>query len=95
MPNNNILTGNWMSNLSGTNGWADMFTDYGGSGPPTTASPGCAVGGKMDGNDPSSTTYTCTFGGQNSSNNGSNGLILVRWKLTSGQSITAMSFSGT
>jgi hypothetical protein len=92
MPNNNTGAGNWMSNLSGTNGWADMLTDYGGSGPPTTLSPGCAVGGKMDKNDPSSTTYTCTFGGQNSSFNG-NGLILVRWKLISGQQITAMSFS--
>jgi hypothetical protein len=39
-------------------------------------------------------TFTCTFGTESSSND-SNDRILIRWKLTSGQSITAMSFSAT
>jgi hypothetical protein len=80
---------NWTGSLSGTNGWADMFQAYRGSGVPTTAEPGCSSGGVMT---KSSGTFTCTFGTESSTND-TNNRILVRWKLTSGQSITAMSFS--
>jgi hypothetical protein len=80
----------WMGSLSGTNGWANMLQVYKGSGVPTTADPGCSSGGVMT---KSSGTFTCTFGTESSTND-SNNRILVRWKLTSGQSITEMSFSG-
>ena len=85
MPDNST----WTSSLSGTNGWASMFTAYRGAGVPTTAEPGCATGGNMGG---SSGTFTCTFGTESSSND-SNNRILVRWRLDAGDSITAMSFS--
>jgi hypothetical protein len=39
-------------------------------------------------------SFKCTFGGESSSNDLSN-RILVRWKLTSGQAITAMAFSAS
>ena len=78
----------WTTGLNNTNGWADMFTAYGGSGVPRNASPGCAFAGNMTG---SSGTFTCVFGTESSSNG--NGKILVRFKLNSGQSITNISFS--
>ena len=78
----------WTTGLSNTNGWANMFTAYGGSGVPRNASPGCAFAGNMTG---SSGTFTCVFGTESSSNG--NGKILVRFKLNSGQSITNISFS--
>ena len=87
MPDNST----WTTSLSGTNGWADMFAAYRGSGVPTTAESGCSTGGLMDTN---GGTFTCTFGTESSSND-SNNRILIRWKLTSGQSITSMSFTST
>jgi hypothetical protein len=87
MPDNSA----WTTSLSGTNGWADMFQAYRGAGIPTSAEPGCSSGGLMD-NDGG--TFTCVFGTESSSND-SNNRILIRWKLTSGQSITGMSFSAT
>jgi hypothetical protein len=87
MPNNST----WTSSLSGTNGWADMFQAYRGAGVPTSAEPGCSSGGAMNGN---SGTFTCVFGTESSSND-SNNRILIRWRLNSGQSITAMSFTST
>ena len=81
----------WTSSLSGTNGWASMFAAYRGSGVPTSGEPGCASGGNMSG---SSGTFTCVFGTESSSND-SNNRILIRWRLDSGDSITAMSFSAT
>ena len=87
MPDNST----WTTSLSGTNGWADMFAAYRGSGVPTTAEPGCSSGGLMDTN---GGTFTCTLGTESSSND-SNNRILIRWKLTSGQSITSMSFTST
>jgi hypothetical protein len=42
----------------------------------------------------SSGTFTCVFGTSSSSGD-LNNRILIRWKLNSGQSITAMSFSNT
>ena len=87
MPNNSA----WTTSLSGTNGWADMFQAYRGAGVPTSGEPGCSSGGLMDNN---VGTFTCVFGTESSSND-SNNRILIRWKLTSGQSITAMSFTST
>ena len=87
MPDNS----SWTTSLSGTNGWADMFQAYRGAGIPTTAEPGCSSGGLMDNN---GGTFTCVFGTESSSND-SNNRILIRWKLTSGQSIASMSFSAT
>lgn len=87
MPDNSA----WTSSLSGTNGWADMFQAYRGAGIPTSAEPGCSSGGLMTS---SGGTTVCVFGTESSSND-SNNRILIRWKLTSGQSITGMSFSAT
>ena len=87
MPDNSA----WTTSLSGTNGWADMFQAYRGAGIPTSSEPGCSSGGLMDSN---GGTFTCVFGTESSSND-SNNRILIRWKLTSGQSITGMSFSAT
>ena len=87
MPDNS----SWTTSLSGTNGWADMFQAYRGAGIPTSSEPGCSSGGLMDNN---GGTFTCVFGTESSSND-SNNRILIRWKLTSGQSITGMSFSAT
>ena len=84
MPDNS----SWTTGLSNTNGWADMFTAYGGSGVPRNVSPGCAQGGVMSGGNGN---YQCVFGTETSSNG--NGKILVRFKLTSGQSIANISFS--
>ena len=85
MPDNTA----WVNSLTGTNGWADMFQAYRGSGVPTTAEPGCSSGGVMDNNGGS---FTCVFGTESSSNDANN-RILVRWKLTQGQQINTMSFS--
>ena len=87
MPQNSA----WTTSLSGTNGWANMFQAYKGSGIPTSAEPGCSSGGLMDNN---GGTFTCVFGTESSSNDTGN-RILIRWKLTSGQSITSMSFTST
>ena len=87
MPDNS----SWTTSLSGTNGWADMFQAYRGAGIPTSAEPGASSGGLMTSN---GGTTTCVFGTESSSND-TNNRILIRWKLTSGQSITSMSFSAT
>ena len=87
MPDNST----WQTSLSGKNGWADMFQAYRGAGVPTTAEPGCSSGGLMDNN---GGTFTCVFGTESSSND-SNNRILVRFKLTNGQSISDISFSDT
>ena len=77
----------WTTGLSNTNGWADMFDLYAGSGNPNNIDNGCAFGTAMSG---SSGTFTCVFGEESSSNG--NNKILVRFKLTSGQSITNIKF---
>jgi len=87
MPDNST----WTTSLSGTNGWADMFQAYKGSGVPTTAEPGCSSGGVMDTN---GGTFTCVFGTESSSND-SNNRVLIRFKLTSGNSISDISLSDT
>ena len=78
----------WTTGLSNTNGWADMFDAYSGAGNPNNADNGCAFGTVMSG---SSGTFTCVFGTESSSNG--NNKILVRFKLTSGQSISSLSFT--
>ena len=77
----------WTTGLSNTNGWADMFDAYSGAGNPNNADNGCAFGTVMSG---SSGTFTCVFGEESSSNG--NNKILVRFKLTSGQSISNIKF---
>ena len=78
----------WTTGLSNTNGWADMFDAYSGAGNPNNADNGCAFGTVMSGG---TGTFTCVFGEESSSNG--NNKILVRFKLTSGQSITNVRFT--
>ena len=85
MPDNS----NWTTGLSNTNGWADMFVAAPASGVPRNGNDGCSSGGAMNG---SSGTFACVFGTESSTND-TNNRILVRFKLTSGQSITSMSFA--
>ena len=87
MPDNST----WTTGLSATNGWANMFASYAGAGVPNNANPGCATGGVMDTN---GGTFTCTFGTESSSND-SNNRVLIRFKLTSGNSISDISLSDT
>ena len=82
----------WTTGLSDTNGWANMFTAYSGSGVPRNAAPGCASGTVMSG---SSGTFKCVFGTESSSNATSPYRILIRWRLDVGDSITAMSYTAT
>jgi len=78
----------WTTGLSNTNGWADMFDAYSGAGNPNNADNGCAFGTVMSGG---SGTFTCVLGEESSSNG--NNKILVRFKLTSGQSISNIRFT--
>jgi hypothetical protein len=87
MPDNST----WTTGLSATNGWADMFQAYIGAGVPNNANPGCASGGVMGTN---GGTFTCVFGSESSSND-SNNRVLIRFKLTSGNSISDISLSDT
>lgn len=87
MPNNT----QWNTSLSGTNGWADMFQAYRGSGIPNSALPGCAFAGNMTGG---TGTFTCVFGTESSSNDVFN-RILIRIRLDSGDQINTLSFSNT
>lgn len=80
------------SKTTSANGWYSMSTLYGGSGFPgdmagANGSLGCALGQVASG----SGSFTATFGTL-SSTNSSNNLILVRFKLNAGQSISALSF---
>jgi hypothetical protein len=83
------------SYASPTNGWVSMATAYAGSGVPGTGtggngSVGCALGGTATLNTSSTYNLTATFGTVSSSASTSNE-IYVRIKLTSGQSISALS----
>jgi hypothetical protein len=90
------LPGSSIDNTSTLNGWLDMSTPYAGSGKPGAGVGGnglngCALGGPVTLN--SSVTNhrkTCTFGTVSSSDTGTNE-IYVRIKLTSGQSVSALS----
>ena len=90
------LPGSSIDTSSGINGWMDMSTAYAGSGHPGTnsggnGSNGCALGGTATLNSlVTNGSYTCTFGDVSSSSTATNE-IYVRIKLTSGQSVTALS----
>lgn len=73
-------------------GWWDAFKPYDGAGVPGETGDslaGCALGTVMNG---AGGAFVITFGTQTSSNSTGN-TILVRFKLTAGQSITALAFS--
>ena len=73
---------------SATNGWVSMASAYGGSGVPSS---GCALGGVVTLNSAvSAHSKTCTFGTVSTSDTGTNE-VYVRIKLTSGQTVTALS----
>ena len=94
------LPGSNIDTYSTLNGWLDMSIAYSGAGAPganTTApaagngSNGCALGGVVTLNSSvSAHSKTCTFGTVSSSDTATNE-IYVRIKLTSGQSVTALS----
>jgi hypothetical protein len=72
-----------------TNGWVSMATAYGGAGVPSS---GCALGGVVTLNSAvTNHRKTCTFGSVSSSDPGLTNEIYVRIKLTSGQTVTALS----
>lgn len=82
-----------------TNGWWDMTTAYAGVGVPGTGagangSTGCAVAGSVPTNSAiNNQRYTCTFGTESAAN-ATNNIILVRIGLASGDTVTALSFTG-
>jgi hypothetical protein len=92
------LPGSVMDTTSSINGWMDMSTPYAGSGHPGVntggnGSNGCALGGNAVLNTlVTATGYTCTFGDVSSSSTATNE-IYVRIKLTSGQSVSALSLT--
>jgi hypothetical protein len=81
---------------SPTNGWLNAAAAYAGSGVPGTGtggngSNGCAVGGNATLNSNGTYDINVTFGSVNTSSAGNNGHeVYVRVKLTSGQSLTAL-----
>jgi hypothetical protein len=92
------LPGSTIDSTSGLNGWLDMSTAYAGSGIPGSdtgnggnGSDGCALGGTAPLNsNQTNKAVTATFGTVSSSSTATNE-IYIRIKLTSGQSITALS----
>jgi hypothetical protein len=91
------LPGSVIDSSSGANGWIDMTTAYSGSGYPGINAPGngsdgCSLGGVVVPNvSTASVSKTCTFGTVSSSDTAT-GEIYVRIALTSGQSVTGLSF---
>ena len=89
------LPGSSIDTTSGINGWMDMSVAYAGSGHPGTnsggnGSNGCALGGTAVLNSlVTNGSYTCTFGDVSSSSTATNE-IYVRIKLTSGQTVSAL-----
>ena len=89
-----------IDDASGLNGWLDAGTTYGGAGTPGSdtsnggnGSNGCAFtsGDRIiDGTTYSNDTFTLTLGDQNGTNSFGN-QVLVRIKLESGDSVTALS----
>lgn len=90
------LPGTVIDSTSSLNGWLDMSIAYGGSGIPGANAPGngsngCALGGVVTLNSSvSAHSKTCTFGTISSSNS-TLSEVYVRIKLTSGQTVTALS----
>ena len=87
MPDNST----WTTSLSATNGWASMQTAYVGSGVPRNGDAGCSSGGVMNG---TTGTYTCVLGTESSTND-SNNRMLVRFRLDSGDAISALTIAAT
>jgi hypothetical protein len=89
------LPGSTIDTSSTLNGWVDMSIAYGGAGVPGAGaggngSNGCALGGVVTLNSSvSGHSKTCTFGTVSSSDTATNE-IYVRIKLTSGQTVTAL-----
>ena len=82
---------------SDVNGWLNMNLPYGGAGRPGAiranggnGTDGCSVAGVIPLNTAINGRYTCTFGTVSSSSTSTNE-IYVRIRLTSGQSVTALS----
>ena len=90
------LPGSTIDSTSGLNGWLDMSTAYAGAGVPGSGvggngSDGCALGGTAPLNSSQTNkSVTATFGTVSSSSTTTNE-IYVRIKLTSGQTISALS----
>ena len=92
------LPGSGTDTSSGANGWLDCSTQYNGSGQPGSGSGGngsdgvAKTGGDriIDGTTYSSQTFDITLGTESMSNTTGN-VCLVRFKLESGDSITALS----
>jgi hypothetical protein len=90
------LPGSTIDTSSTINGWVDMSIAYGGAGVPGAGaggngSNGCALGGVVTLNSAvTAHSKTCTFGTVSSSDTATNE-IYVRIKLTSGQTVTALS----
>ena len=91
--------GTAIDDASGLNGWIDASTTYGGSGVPGSdtgnggnGSNGCAFtsGDRIAASTALSGGYTMTLGSENMSNATAN-VVLVRIKLTAGQTVTAIS----
>jgi hypothetical protein len=92
------LPGSGIDTSSTLNGWLTLATAYAGSGQPGAGtggngSNGCALGGVATLNSPVTQSVTATFGTASSSSTVTNE-IYVRIKLTSGQSLTALSIVG-
>ena len=89
------LPGSGIDTSSTLNGWLTLATAYSGSGQPGAGtggngSNGCALGGVATLNSSVTQSVTATFGTASSSSTATNE-IYVRIKLTSGQSLTALS----
>ena len=91
------VPGSTIDNASGLNGWVDMSVSYGGAGVPGSdignggnGSNGCALGTTAPLNaSQTNTSITATFGTVSTSSTATNE-IYIRVKLTSGQSISAL-----
>ena len=75
------------TSYSSANNWYSMTVD-------NSLSGGCALGGNLVPSATGAKTYNCQFAGLNSSN-ATNNEILVRIRLNTGQSITALSFAAS
>jgi hypothetical protein len=92
------VPGSTIDSTSTANGWLDMSIAYGGSGVPGAnvsaggnGSQGCALGGTITKNvQASAGSYTASFGTVSTSSTGTNE-VYVRIKLTTGQSVSALS----
>jgi len=90
------LPGSTIDSTSSANGWLSMSTAYAGAGIPGVNAPGngsdgCALGGVAPLNSSQTNkSVTATFGTVSSSSTSTNE-IYIRIKLTSGQSVTALS----